>query len=165
MKELMKEREWFEPFVAEIGKGIVKTSAWGLMWRVTVGAVLSLTDLATDLLVLWQYWYRKKGVRRILREMAVVVIGAKPAVDAYRVTSGAEKEKDTMVYPVLEISYIKIIADFTGCIHMRHPYEVGGLRTTNTNKIRPEGVTVKEGGREVDAQELILAIKRGTFKM
>jgi hypothetical protein len=34
----------------------VKTAAWGLMFRVIVGAVLSVTDLATDLIVLNQFW-------------------------------------------------------------------------------------------------------------
>ncbi|GMI16291.1 hypothetical protein TrLO_g11949 [Triparma laevis f. longispina] len=33
-----------------LSKGIVKTAAWGLMWRVTLGAVLSLGDLVTDLI-------------------------------------------------------------------------------------------------------------------
>lgn len=34
----------------------VKMAAWGLMWRVSLGAVLSVSDLATDLVVLNQFW-------------------------------------------------------------------------------------------------------------
>ncbi|GMI14746.1 hypothetical protein TrVE_jg7316 [Triparma verrucosa] len=48
--------DWFEPMMIVIGKGIVKSAAWGLMWRVTTGAVLSITDLVTDLIVLKRFW-------------------------------------------------------------------------------------------------------------
>ena len=56
MKELMEEHEWFEPMITVVGRGIVKTAAWGLMWRVTLGAVLSMVDLVTDIVVLKQFW-------------------------------------------------------------------------------------------------------------
>ncbi|GMH58858.1 hypothetical protein TrLO_g8001 [Triparma laevis f. longispina] len=52
IRELMKKYTWFEPMIVEISKGIVKTAPWGLMWRVALGAVLSLGDLVTDLIVL-----------------------------------------------------------------------------------------------------------------
>ncbi|GMH61833.1 hypothetical protein TrLO_g9120 [Triparma laevis f. longispina] len=55
VKELMEEHEWFEPMVVVLGKGIVKTAPWGLMFRVIVGAILSVTDLGTDLLMLKQF--------------------------------------------------------------------------------------------------------------
>ncbi|GMI11784.1 hypothetical protein TrVE_jg8632 [Triparma verrucosa] len=56
VKELMESYDWFQPMMVELSKGIVKTAAWGLMWRVTLGAVLSVSDLATDLFVLKQFW-------------------------------------------------------------------------------------------------------------
>lgn len=37
VKELMERFEWFEPMAVVLGKGIVKTAAWGLLWRVTIG--------------------------------------------------------------------------------------------------------------------------------
>ena len=52
----MKENPWFEPMTVTLGKGIVQTAAWGLMARVIIGAVLSVTDLATDLYVLKRFW-------------------------------------------------------------------------------------------------------------
>ncbi|GMH76095.1 hypothetical protein TL16_g06968 [Triparma laevis f. inornata] len=55
VKELMENHTWFEPMVVVLGKGIVKAAAWGLMWRVSIGAILSTTDLITDLLVLKQF--------------------------------------------------------------------------------------------------------------
>ncbi|GMH74562.1 hypothetical protein TL16_g06498 [Triparma laevis f. inornata] len=56
VKDLMEEQVWSEPMSVVLGKGIVKTAAWGLMWRVSLGAVLSVSDLATDLVVLNQFW-------------------------------------------------------------------------------------------------------------
>ncbi|GMH67107.1 hypothetical protein TrLO_g1849 [Triparma laevis f. longispina] len=136
----MEEQDWFEPMVVVLGKGIVKAAAWGLMARIIIGAVLSVTDLATDLVILHQFWnggedsldFRnaqlaslaasialqlllvyiqnsKKGVRRILKEMAIVVTGLKSPVDAYRVASGAEQENDTEFYPMTEMTFSKYI--------------------------------------------------------
>lgn len=42
VRELMAKYAWFEPMIFVLGTGIVKAAAWGLMWRVCVGAVLSL---------------------------------------------------------------------------------------------------------------------------
>lgn len=47
VRELMEEQAWFEPMFVVVGKGIVKTAAWGLMARVILGAVLSVGDLVT----------------------------------------------------------------------------------------------------------------------
>ena len=58
VKEIVENHEWFLPMMVEVSKGIVKTAAWGLMFRVTLGAVLSMSDLATDLFVLKQFWDR-----------------------------------------------------------------------------------------------------------
>jgi len=33
----------------------------------------------------------------------------------------------SLVIPILERAVSKIIADFSGCLHCRHPYEMGGL--------------------------------------
>ncbi|GMH82077.1 hypothetical protein TL16_g09141 [Triparma laevis f. inornata] len=148
VKELMAEEVWFEPMAAVLGKGIVKSAAWGLMARVIVGAVLSMTDLITDLFVLWQYWEggermlkyrnaslasltmsivlqlavvvfiqnRKKGVRRILKGVAIVITGMKLAVDAYMVASGAEREKDTELSPMTEMTFCKCTEMFAESI-------------------------------------------------
>ncbi|GMH94195.1 hypothetical protein TL16_g12834 [Triparma laevis f. inornata] len=56
VKELMAVHGWFEQFIIVLGKGVVKSAAWGLLWRVIVGAVLSVTDLATDTVVLKEFW-------------------------------------------------------------------------------------------------------------
>ncbi|GMH77977.1 hypothetical protein TL16_g07607 [Triparma laevis f. inornata] len=56
VKELMEAHVWFEPMAVVLGKGLVKTAAWGVMSRVMIGAILSVTDLVTDLVVLHQFW-------------------------------------------------------------------------------------------------------------
>ncbi|GMH82067.1 hypothetical protein TL16_g09138 [Triparma laevis f. inornata] len=147
VKELMKDEVWFGPMTIVIGKGIVKSAPWGLMARVIAGAVLSVTDLITDLFVLRQFWVvgekmfkyrnatlaslatsiilqllvvllqnRKKGVRRILKEVAIVIAGMKPAVDAFRVASGAEQEKNTMLDPTTEMTSCKVVEMFAESI-------------------------------------------------
>ena len=114
------------------------------MARVIVGAVLSVSDLATDFIVLLQFWdggekmlayrnsqlaslatsivlqlivvlgqNRKKGILRILKEMAYVFTGLKAPLDAYRVASGAEQEKDTAVDPMTEMMYTKVVEMFS----------------------------------------------------
>ncbi|GMI09905.1 hypothetical protein TrLO_g15291 [Triparma laevis f. longispina] len=55
-KELIEKYDWFEPMIVALGRGIVKTAPWGLMTRVISGAVVSVADLATDALVLKQFW-------------------------------------------------------------------------------------------------------------
>lgn len=56
LRKISSELIWFEPFIVVLGKGIVKTAAWGLMWRVILGTFLSMGDLITDILVLKEFW-------------------------------------------------------------------------------------------------------------
>ena len=104
---------------------LVGDVGWGLKLRVIIGATLSTLDLTTDAFVTYMFWTnrrdiffqcsvamlgssiflmllvvygqnRKMGGKRLLLEMIPVVTGLKPAVDAFRVASGAQiKEKQT----------------------------------------------------------------------
>lgn len=148
VKELMEKYAWFEPMAVVIGKGIVKTAAWGLIWRVTVGAMLSMSDLGTDIVILKQFWeggkalktfrdlslgslvmsiglqitivipaqYRKMGWRRMLKEMAIVLSGLKPAWDAYKVANGAEQEKGSKFDALMEMTVGKCLEIFAESI-------------------------------------------------
>ncbi|GMH64810.1 hypothetical protein TL16_g04049 [Triparma laevis f. inornata] len=144
---MVEKHVWFKLVIVMISKSIVKTAAWGLMWRVTVGAILSLSDLITDLIVLRQYWEggekimkhrnaslaclvtsialqllgvvfqnRKKGMLRILKEMVYVFTSLKAPVDASRVAMGAEKEKDTEMDPMTEMTLSKVTEMFAESI-------------------------------------------------
>ena len=100
--------------------------------RVFIGAALSTIDLITDLYITYTFWKdgkevfyklsiamlgtsmlltlllvwlqnQKLGMIRILREMIPVVVGLKPAVDAYRVASGTNQEEGQLFNPLGEM--------------------------------------------------------------
>ncbi|GMH73670.1 hypothetical protein TrST_g7194 [Triparma strigata] len=81
LKEISSELIWFEPFIVVLGKGIVKTAAWGLMWRVILGTFLSMGDLITDILVLKEFWeggeemltYRNLSIVGLVMSMALQI--------------------------------------------------------------------------------------------
>ena len=64
-------------------------------------AMLGTSMLLTLLLVFLQN--QKLGMKRILREMIPVVIGLKPAVDAYRVASRTNQEEGQLFNPLGEM--------------------------------------------------------------
>ena len=111
-----------------------------MMWRVSVGAFLSVGDMITDLVVLKRFWdageatlayknaqlaslmtslglqlimvfcqNRKKGIRRIMQEMLIVLIGLKAPLDAFRVASGADHENGLLLDPMTEMTFSKCI--------------------------------------------------------
>ncbi|GMH96227.1 hypothetical protein TrST_g8696 [Triparma strigata] len=81
LKEISSELIWFEPFIVVLSKGIVKTAAWGLMWRVILGTFLSRGDLITDILVLKEFWeggeemltYRNLSIVGLVMSMALQI--------------------------------------------------------------------------------------------
>jgi hypothetical protein len=134
-----------EGMFVEIGKGVVKGAPWGLLWRVTVGAVTSMFDLLTDVYVTYMFWSDKKygyfkaslaslmvsigiqmlfvwlqnkklGMLRVLREWFPILIGFKPAVDAYRVAKGRKQEAGQALDAMVELTYMKGIEMFAEAI-------------------------------------------------
>ncbi|GMH93230.1 hypothetical protein TL16_g12570 [Triparma laevis f. inornata] len=79
-------------------------------------SLASLTTLIVLQLMVVVIQNRKKGVRRILKEMAYVITGLKAPLDAYRVASGAEQEKDTEIDAMTEMTYCKCIEMFAESI-------------------------------------------------
>ena len=59
---------------------------------------------------------RKMGTRRVLAEMLVVLVGLKPAVDAFRVGSGHKIMEGQLVDPVTEMNLLKGIEMFAEAI-------------------------------------------------
>ena len=55
VRDLIEIYPFLEPMFEELAHAMVKTAPWGLMWRVFIGALLSLTDLTTDLIVLLNF--------------------------------------------------------------------------------------------------------------
>jgi hypothetical protein len=143
--ELFEEFPWIEGMFVEIGKGVVKTAPWGLFFRVTVGAVTSMFDLLTDVYVTYMFWSdekygyfkaslaslavsiglqmlvvyaqnRKLGMLRVLREWFPIIIGFKPAVDAYRVAKVEKQETGQAIDALGEMTYMKAIEMFAEAI-------------------------------------------------
>ena len=121
LEEFEKEFSWMRPFFVELAKYTLNASNLGLRLRVFAGALLSTTDLITDIYMTitffntegqegygsinaWligltlicqinlSYILNKKSTSHFFKDTLYILTGVKPAVDAYRVVSGAEKE-------------------------------------------------------------------------
>jgi hypothetical protein len=129
----------------EIVMNLFMRSTLGLKARVAVGAATSMLDLVTDVYVTHnffsdrKYGYfkaslaslavsiaiqmlfvwglnRKFGMTRVLREWIPILLGYKPAVDAYRVAIGAKQEVGTAVTPMFEMTAMKNVEMFAEAI-------------------------------------------------
>ena len=136
LEEFEKEHEWMRPFFVEIAQHNLKTSNLGLRLRVFGGALLSTIDLITDIYmtyrffneegqegygksnailigltmfiqVLLSYGQNSKSMKHFFRDAICTLIGFKPALDAYRVGSGAVQEDHHVVDPLMEMSLFK----------------------------------------------------------
>lgn len=145
VQEIMSEHEWFRPMLEEIAVTLFKTSKLGLKARVIFGAVTSMSDLLTDIYVTYTFgrdgkggyfkaslasliasigfqilfvWAqnRKLGMKKVLREWIPILLGYKPAIDAYRVATGAKQEVGTALHPMTEMTGMKCIEMFAEAI-------------------------------------------------
>jgi len=132
LRELDKEEAWFRPMMNVVAERLLGEVSWGLKMRVTIGAGLSVLDLATDVFVIWSYirkedtqhygWilfamimgsillqllmsfaqHRKKK-RDLARELLIVIVGMKPVTDCYNVVSGKKMEQHHVLDPKTEL--------------------------------------------------------------
>jgi hypothetical protein len=145
LQELDEEYEWFRPLLETISYRLLEEVPWGLKARVTVGAITSMIDLLTDVYVTYMFWSDKKygyfkaslaslaasmgiqmllvwgknrklGMKRVLREWFPIMIGFKPAVDAYRVAKGQKQEAGQAADALTELTYMKVIEMFAEAI-------------------------------------------------
>jgi hypothetical protein len=129
----------------EIVMKLFMKSTLGLKARVTVGAATSMLDLVTDVYVTHKFWSNKKygyfkasfaslavsiglqmlivyaqnkklGMKRVVREWIPILLGYKPAVDAYRVASGVKQEVGTAFSAMVEMTVMKGIEMFAEAI-------------------------------------------------
>ena len=74
MVELFERYAWVESMMLAISKRVMKTAPWGLRWRVSVGAGLSMLDIVTDIFVIVNYLEEEKtsgyGVSLIMMVVA-----------------------------------------------------------------------------------------------
>ncbi|GMI30320.1 hypothetical protein TrCOL_g9489 [Triparma columacea] len=145
VQEVMREHSWLRPMLEAVVKELFLKTNFGLKARVMAGAVLSMTDLVTDVYVTymfgsdrkWGYFKaslaslvasigfqllivwaqnRKLGMKRVVREWIPILLGYKPAVDAYRVATGAKQEVGTPINPMMEMTYMKATEMFAEAI-------------------------------------------------
>jgi hypothetical protein len=145
LQELDEEYEWFRPMLETISYSLLEEVPWGLKMRVTIGAITSMADLLTDVYVTYMFWSDEKygyfkaslaslatcigiqmfctwvqntklGVLRVLREWFPILIGFKPAVDAYRVAKGEKQKAGQTMDALTEMSYMKGVEMFAEAI-------------------------------------------------
>ncbi|GMH82328.1 hypothetical protein TrST_g12551 [Triparma strigata] len=137
LEELEKEYPWTRSFFVEIAQFNLNTSNFGLKLRVFGGALLSTVDLITEvymtvkffntegqegygrinawiigLTILTQmlisYANNSKKLGYFVKDALAVLVGFKPALDAFRVGSGAEQGEDQPMSPIHEMSCCKV---------------------------------------------------------
>jgi len=126
MDVLFKEIVGFEEFMLIIANNTLRDSIYGMLYRVTVGAVLSTVDAATDIYVISTYYkseelvgqantllamlslnmisqlivlyvqYKRKSWSVIGKEALITMLFLRPAVDAYRVSTNHEDKEVSM---------------------------------------------------------------------
>jgi hypothetical protein len=145
VQEVMNEQVWVRPMLEEIVMNLFTNSKIGLKARVIFGAVTSMTDLLTDVYVTYMLWsdekfgyfraslaslavsigiqmfaiwagYRKLGMKKVVREWIPILLGYKPAVDAYRVATGAKQEVGVTGDPMMELTVMKVVEMFAEAI-------------------------------------------------
>jgi len=123
---LFKEIVGFEEFMLVIADNTLRDSIYGMVYRVSMGAALSMTDAATDIYVISTYYhseelygqanamlamllgniisqlivvfaqYSKKGWLVIGREAMISIFFLRPPVDAYRVSTNHQDSTVTL---------------------------------------------------------------------
>jgi len=123
--ELLDDVEGVEEFMIVIADSLVRDNRIGIAYRVSVGALLSITDTVTDIYVLSTYYqsgellsqanamlamiltsltvqlfavlgnYHRMGWKVIVREALISIFFLRPVVDAYRVSSNFEDDAVT----------------------------------------------------------------------
>ena len=136
LKTLFDEVELFEDFMLVFANNLLRDSIYGTMWRVSIGAALSLLDAVTDLYVIGTYYreglndkagtmvsmitfnmvfqivivlgqYRKKSWKVKVKEILICLFLLRAPVDAYRVSTNYIDE-DVAVNPLKEMIFNKV---------------------------------------------------------
>jgi len=145
IKELFMEFPWMKEMFVGIAEGVVKSAPWGLFWRVFLGAMVSIVDIVTDVVVAYTFWTEgrksyfwltvtmilvsmvlqgslvvgqnyRRGLKILLLELIPVVTAFKPATDAYKVASGQKMASGNFFDPLTEMTYAKCIEMFAESI-------------------------------------------------
>jgi len=145
LQQVDKENKWFRPMLETIGLCLVGEVGWGKKMRVCVGAATSIADLGTDIFVCHMFWKerrmdyfemtlgtillsvslqlamvggqnKKRGIKRMMLEILPVLVGLKPALDAYRVAGGTKEEVGGIINALNEMTGMKMCELFAEAI-------------------------------------------------
>ena len=133
LHHLFDEVVGFEDFIVVITNNLLRDNKFGMMFRVGIGAALSMSDAATDIYVISTYYgkeelvvlanvflamislnmiaqlifvkanYQRSGWRVMLREFLITLMFLRPAVDAYRVVTSKGNDL-ALINPLHEVS-------------------------------------------------------------
>ena len=133
LHHLFDEVVGFEDFIVVITNNLLRDNKFGMMFRVGIGAALSMSDAATDIYVISTYYgkeelvgqanvflamislnmfvqmvilkanYQKSGWKVMLGELLITLMFLRPAVDAYRVVT-SKKGDLAVIDPLQEVS-------------------------------------------------------------
>ena len=134
----LTELEGIDTFMVDIFSNLLRDSKWGMILRVSVGALLSMLDAGTDIYTVSTYYtsdkltwqantmltmvsvnmvtqilnvlavYQKHSWQTKLKEILICLTFLRPAVDAYRVSTNHE-DKISLSNPFQEM------ISFKGC--------------------------------------------------
>ena len=77
LKEFDKQHHvWFRPMMNTIAKRILGEVAWGLKWRVSMGAGLSVMDIISDAYMIYQYLTSEEEGQAIFGFINLGMVGA-----------------------------------------------------------------------------------------
>ena len=134
----LTELEGVDTFMVDIFSNLLRDSKWGMVLRVSVGAILSMLDGGTDIYTISTYYqsdkltwqanamlamvtinmgaqilcvlanYQKHSWQTKLKEILICLTFLRPAVDAYRVSTNHE-DKMANVSPLQEMMINKCL--------------------------------------------------------
>jgi hypothetical protein len=104
-------------------------------------SIISLaTSVILQLLIVW-IQNRKLGTFRVLKESVPILLGFKPAVDAYRVAKGVRMEAQQTLETMAEMTYIKGIELFAEAIPSVI-IQIMALTTLSADETVPTGAAI-----------------------
>ncbi|GMH85642.1 hypothetical protein TrVE_jg6354 [Triparma verrucosa] len=137
MKELVEKFPVFEELLVLAGVRIASGHRQRAAFRLMFGAVLSISDTLTDIILIYTYFpksesgfviasssclllnitiqlyltvfvqYRNHSWRRRLTESVYILTFVKPGIDVYRVVNGSEAEVGSVYNPKMELSMMR----------------------------------------------------------
>lgn len=147
LRELDQVEISFRPALEAIGAEVLKKSSWGVSLRAAAGAIISISDLASDLVMMFAFYAEGRtqygnatllmisicfglqlimitinkydgGLKVLGIEFVILFSGLKPAFDAYMLASGQEQKPYAAFDPFTELTGARMIELFAENIPM-----------------------------------------------